>query len=116
MKKKIIAMSFIITAIMLLTAPFVMAAEGEAGASAAQYGFYSYIAIGCAIGLAIAAFGGSIGMGNAVNSALNGIARNPGASGKITTTLLIGLALIESLVIYTLVIALILLFVKPYGM
>jgi F-type H+-transporting ATPase subunit c len=113
--KKILAISFVITAVMFLTAPFAMAAEGE-GASAAQYGFYSYIAIGCAIGLAVAAFGGSIGMGNAVNSALSGIARNPGASGKITTTLLIGLALIESLVIYTLVIALILLFVKPYGM
>lgn len=113
MAKKIFGLSIVVITLMLFTAPLVMAAEG---ASDAQYKYYGYIAVGCAVGLAIAAFGGSISMGNAVSSALNGIARNPGTAGKITTTLLIGLALIESLVIYTLVIALILLFVKPYGM
>lgn len=112
MLKKILVLCFTITSLMHFAAPLVMAA-GEV--SNAQYGYYGYIALGCSFGLAIAALGGSIGMSNAVVSALNGMARNPGAAGKITTTLLIGLALIESLVIYTLVIALILLFVKPYG-
>src|SRR3990172_5985027 len=107
MKKKILTVGFVIAAIMLIIAPTVCDA---------RYGYYSYVGLGCVIGLAIAAFGGAIGQAISVNSALNGIARNPGAAGKITTGLLIGLALIESLVIYTLVIALILLFVKPYGM
>lgn len=113
MKKKILALSFIIATMILVFAPLAMAAEGT---SDVRYGYYSYVGLGCVIGLAIAAFGGAIGQAISVNSALSGIARNPGAAGKITTALLIGLALIESLVIYTLVIALILLFVKPYGM
>lgn len=113
MQKKILTVGFVIAAIMLIIAPTVFAAEGV---SDVRYGYYSYIGLGCVIGLAIAAFGGAISQAISVNSALNGIARNPGAAGKITTALLIGLALIESLVIYTLVIALILLFVKPYGM
>jgi len=50
------------------------------------------------------AFGGSIGMGLSISRAVEGIARNPEASGKIMTTMIIGLALIESLAIYTLVI------------
>lgn len=54
--------------------------------------------------IAIAAFGGSIGMGLSISKAVEGIARNPEASGKIMTTMIIGLALIESLAIYTLVI------------
>jgi len=40
------------------------------------------------------------GMGNAINGALQGTARNPEAGGKIMTTMIIGLALIESLCIY----------------
>jgi F-type H+-transporting ATPase subunit c len=111
MRRKLLSLSFAIIAITFAMSPMAMAAE-EAGN--AMYGYASYVGLGCVVGLGIAAFGGSIAMGNAVNSALNGIARNPGTAGKITTTLLIGLALIESLVIYTLVIALILLFVKPY--
>ncbi|MFQ5354304.1 MAG: ATP synthase F0 subunit C [Thermodesulfobacteriota bacterium] len=67
-----------------------------------------------AIGMAIASFGTGLGQGNAVRGAVEGIARNPGASGKILSTLLIGLAMIESLAIYTLVIALILLFANPF--
>jgi F-type H+-transporting ATPase subunit c len=66
-----------------------------------------------ALALAIAAFGGSIGQGNAVAKALEGIARQPEASGKIQTVLLIGLGFIESLTIYVLVIALILIFANP---
>ncbi|MDL1956875.1 MAG: ATP synthase F0 subunit C [Candidatus Desulfofervidus auxilii] len=64
-------------------------------------------------GIAIAAFGGSLGQGWGLKSAVEGIARNPEASGKITVTLLIGLAMIESLVIYTLVVELILLYAYP---
>ncbi|MBQ3033773.1 MAG: ATP synthase F0 subunit C, partial [Deferribacterales bacterium] len=52
-----------------------------------------------------------IGMGRAVGGAVEGISRNPGAQPKILSTMIIGLALIESLAIYALVVALILLFV-----
>lgn len=60
-------------------------------------------------GIAIAAFGCGIGQGIGLKAAVEGIARNPEASGKITTTMLIGLAMIESLCIYALVISLMIL-------
>ena len=66
------------------------------------------LAIGAGIAIGVAAAGGGIGQGLAVSSALEGIARNPSASDKIFTPMIIGLALIESLVIYGLVIAFIL--------
>ena len=53
-------------------------------------------------------FGGALGQGKGVAAALDGIARNPGASGKIFAPMIIGLALIESLVIYAFVVSLIL--------
>ena len=73
------------------------------------------VAAATAAGLAVgvAALGCGIGMGTGIGGACSGIARNPEASGKITVTMIIGLALIESLTIYGLVIALILLFANP---
>lgn len=59
------------------------------------------------IAMAVAAGLCGIGQGNAISSACEGIARNPAAAGNIRTTLIIGLALIESLALYTLAIALI---------
>ncbi len=57
------------------------------------------------LGMGIAAFGGALGQGRAAAAALEGIARNPGASDKLFTPMILGLALIESLVIYSLVIS-----------
>lgn len=62
------------------------------------------MAAGLAIG--VAALGGALGQGRATSQALDGIARNPAASGKILIPMILGLALIESLVIYALIIAL----------
>jgi F-type H+-transporting ATPase subunit c len=115
MKKKL---SVVLLALMLvaLLAPVVFAQEAAATSpDAAKLGYYGIAAIACGIGVGIAAFGASIGQGMGLKGATEGIARNPGASGKITTTLIIGLAMIESLCIYALVVALILLFVKPFG-
>ena len=67
-----------------------------------------YIAIGAALAIGLAAFGGVLGQGRAAASALDGVARNPQASGKILVPMILGLALIESLVIYGLIIAFIL--------
>lgn len=61
---------------------------------------------GAAIGLGLAALGGGLGQGKAAAAALDGIARNPGAADKIRGPMILGLALIESLVIYALIIAL----------
>jgi len=63
------------------------------------------LAIGSGIGIGIAAGLGALAQGRAAAAAVSGIARNPGAAPKIQTAMIIGLALIESLVIYALAIA-----------
>ena len=65
----------------------------------------SMLALAAAIVLGVAAFGGAMGQGKAASTALEGIARNPAAADKLFTPMIIALALIESLVIYALVIA-----------
>ena len=60
------------------------------------------------LGIGIAAFGGALGQGRAAAAALEGIGRNPGAADKLFVPMILGLALIESLVIYALVIAIML--------
>ena len=64
-----------------------------------------WLGIGAALAIGLSALGGAIGQGRAAGSALEGIARNPQASGKIFVPMIVGLALIESLVIYGLLIA-----------
>jgi F-type H+-transporting ATPase subunit c len=75
-----------------------------------------YIAVICfaaATSIGLAGLGAGIGMGHGVESACSGIARNPEAKGPITTTMILGMALIESIAIYGLVISIILLFANP---
>src|SRR3989304_6061880 len=105
MPRKILALSFAVFIIMLAMAPLAIAAEEI---SSAQYKYYGYVVLGCIGGLSIAAVGGGWAMSSAVKSAMTGMARNPGAAEKMTIPLIIGLALMEALVIYTFVIALIL--------
>ena len=82
---------------MLLVSSPAFAAEGSGD-----------IAMAAGLAIGVAAIGGALGQGRAAAAALEGIARNPQASGKLFTPMIIGLALIESLVIYALVIAFIL--------
>jgi len=86
------------------------AAEGAAAGGGEGFMKFFAIAIGAGLAIGLSAIGGGLGQGKAVASALEGIARNPGAAGKIVTPMIIGLAMIESLVIYGLVVALILVF------
>ncbi|HDM09447.1 MAG TPA: ATP synthase F0 subunit C [Desulfobacteraceae bacterium] len=88
-----------------------LAADGSA--QAAGLWIYFGIAIACGFGIGVAAMGCGVGMGNAINGAMHGTARNPEASGKIMTTMIIGLALIESLTIYALLICLLMVFKIP---
>jgi F-type H+-transporting ATPase subunit c len=83
------------------TEPAAMQAEGLAEN-------YGWIALAAGLAIGIAALGGGIGQGRAAAAALDGIARNPGAAGQIRGPMILGLALIESLVIYALIIALLL--------
>ena len=76
----------------------------ETGGGAATSGV-RWGAIGAAFLLGIAAAAGAIGQGRATSAAADGISRNPGAAGAIRTMTIIGLALIESLVLYALLIA-----------
>jgi F-type H+-transporting ATPase subunit c len=72
------------------------------GAASGQSGL---VAIAAAIAVGMAALGGALGQGRAASAALDGIARNPQASGKIFTPMIIALALTESLVLLAWLIA-----------
>ncbi len=64
--------------------------------------------------VAIGSVGPALGEGKALAQALEAIARQPDASDKITRTLFVGLAMVESTAIYCLVVALVLLFANPF--
>lgn len=64
-----------------------------------------YASLGAALAIGIAALGGALGQGKTASAALEAIGRNPSAQGKIFVPMIIGLALIESLVLYAFVIA-----------
>ncbi len=108
MKKKV-TVALLATIILTLLVPLAFAAEeGAQGADVLPERVGFAIALGAAFCVSIAAFGGALGQGMAVKGAMEGIARNPGASGKMMTSMIIGLALIESLVIYSFVISILL--------
>ncbi|HEA69695.1 MAG TPA: ATP synthase F0 subunit C [Desulfobacterales bacterium] len=75
--------------------------------------FFIACVIAAGIGITVAASFCGIAQGIGLKAAVEGIARNPESSGKVTVTMLIGLAMIESLCIYALVIALILIYAHP---
>ena len=91
----------------LLVVAFALSNPAFAAETAASGGkdYLGLVGLGAGLAIGLAAFGGGIGQGNAAKGALEGIARNPQASDKLFTPMIIGLALIESLVIYALVIA-----------
>ena len=64
------------------------------------------VAIAAALAICVSVLGGALAQGKTASTALEGIARNPAASGKLLIPMILGLALIESLVIYALIIAL----------
>ena len=69
----------------------------------AQDGGASWQGPAMALALGLAALGGTLSQGKAVSAALDGIARNPSAQPKILTPMILGLAFIESLVIFALI-------------
>ena len=99
MKNKMLALASM--AVTLLVGSTAFAQD----AAANQFNANMWYALGAGLAIGVAAFGGSLGQGRAAAAALEGIARNPNASGKIFVPMILGLALIESLVIYALLIA-----------
>ncbi len=91
------------TIALLAIAGIAMAAE-DAGGSINE----GLIKLGAALGMAIAAAGCGLGQGMGLKAACEGTARNPEAGGKIMVTLILGLAFVESLAIYALVVNLML--------
>jgi F-type H+-transporting ATPase subunit c len=85
----------------LLSSP----AFAQSAAAANEFDVKSAAAIGAGVAIGLAALGGGIGQGRAAGSALEGISRNPGARSQIQTPMFIGLALIESLVLFALAIS-----------
>jgi F-type H+-transporting ATPase subunit c len=80
------------------------AADGVAAATNAS-DMHMAAAIGAGVAIAVAALGGTLAQGRATAAALEGISRNPGAAAKIQTPMILGLALIESLVLFAFVVA-----------
>ena len=115
--KKSISIILLALACIMLLAPVVFAEEMAEAVemSAGQMDFYGMATLAAGLAIGLGALGTGIGLGIGVSGANTGVARNPGASGKITTTLIIGFAMVESLCIYALVIALLILFVNPFG-
>jgi len=76
--------------------------------------FFAWCMLAAGLGMGLGSVGTGIGQGIAIKAACEGVARNPGASGKILTTMMIGLAMIESLAIYVFVVSMIILFANPF--
>lgn len=107
MKRKLMAT----LAVLFASTVGLSAAEGAAAATNTNDLFLWSIIIG-GLALALAASAGAFAQSKAITTAVENIGRNPAAADSIRTVLIIGLALIESLVIYVLLVDLILFFAK----
>ena len=90
-------------------------AQEAAATAAVSPDLVKWSIITAGFALAVAAAFGALSQAKGLSAAVEGIARNPSAAGEIRGNLILGLVLIESLVIYVLLISLILFFVKPFG-
>ena len=95
-KLRLFLMSALTTILIIGTA----AAQDQAAGASRGGSSWFFPALG-SFAVGIAAFGGALGDGRAIAAACEGTARNPGAGGRIFTMLLLGLALIETLVLFT---------------
>jgi F-type H+-transporting ATPase subunit c len=92
--------SFVLAVLGVLLANPAFAQEHAAGVRD-----HGLIALAAGLGLGMAALGTALGQGRATAAAMESIGRNPNSADKIQTPLIIGLALMEALTLYALVIA-----------
>ena len=110
-KRQVLALTLVFLVVGVVAPVF--AQESGATSVAGEIGKWSIITAGFA--LAFAAAFGALGQSRGLAAAAEAIARNPSASNDIRFLFILGLVLIESLVIYVLLISLILFFLKPFG-
>lgn len=94
----------VLAIVAILGVPAFAAEQADHGAATAGAGSSSNLGLALGLGLAIAAFGGALGQSNAIAKAVDAVARQPEAGARIQGMMIIGLALIETLVIYMLLI------------
>lgn len=111
--QKRLALAFTLVFVLFGVVAPLYAQEPGAKAAVSEIGKWSIITAGFA--LAIAAAFGALGQSRGLAASAEAIARNPSASNDIRFLFILGLVLIESLVIYVLLISLILFFLKPFG-
>lgn len=104
-------------ALVVVFGPQVMAAS-EAAAPAGVVDYTKAIVLGCTllgagIAIGVGAVGAGLGLGQATSGAANAVGRNPEAQGKVLLTMMVGMAMTESVAIYALVISLVMLFANP---
>jgi F-type H+-transporting ATPase subunit c len=109
----VLTLTFLFVAFGIVAPIFAQGAAPAAGGGSAEMVKWSIITAGFALGFA-AAFG-ALGQSRGLAASVEAIARNPSANADIRFALLLGLVLIESLVIYVLLVSLILFFVKPFA-
>jgi F-type H+-transporting ATPase subunit c len=102
MSKKNLSLAAAAVTTLLTTTAF---AQEAAGGAAAGGGGSAMAALGAGFAVGLAVLGGGLGQGRAAAAALEGISRNPGAAPRIQTPMILGLALIESLVLFAFAIA-----------
>ncbi len=117
MTKKLVCVIIVLS--MILVSSIAIAqnhGEDQAKDTNSQLTTFIYIAsiVAACLAIGLGVHGPGVGMGQAVRGAMEGIARNPQQYGKLLGTLMIGLAIIESLAIYALIVALIVLFANPF--
>lgn len=98
LRKALLVVVGLIGAMSVSVAAFANEAAGAAGGD-------QFASLSAALAIGLAAFGGSLAQARVASSALDGIGRNPAAASKVFVPMVIGLALIESLVLYAFVIA-----------
>ncbi len=106
---------FAVVAVLLVFSPGVFAAEAiptDDSYIKVIFSVGAMIAAGLAIG--VGTLGAGLGIGNAANGACHAVGRNPGVQGKIMMTMMVGMAMAESIAIYALVVSLILIYMNPY--
>ena len=92
------SLSLVAIAIAILVDPAF--AQGDAAATSDGLGI-----LGRGLGMGIAAAGGALGQGKIISAALESIARNPGAAGQLRTPWFLGVVFVETLVIFTFLVA-----------
>jgi F-type H+-transporting ATPase subunit c len=101
MSKKYLPLTTLALTTLMTSTAFAQQADSAATSGSGQ----AMAALGAGLAVGLAVLGGGLGQGRAAAAALEGISRNPGAASRIQTPMILGLALIESLVLFAVFIA-----------